>query len=248
MEELTHGIADEAFKALTQEEKEAGLAGVLLKNNKKERGLTTQLQVNFDGKLKEGMDDILKRFKAFDAMPEGTPAQVEAKQRAYTGLLSSDGLKRLSLLANLQLMPFFLPKTAANKEYLKTNAAYFAYLRGDIQVPYDLAVKLVNEAQAHSFFHYFLEFPEVFQRGGFDCILGNPPFLGGKKISTAYGDAYFNTIKAFNPEKGSSDLVGFFFRRDYDIVKNEGFISLISTNTIAQGDTREFTLVVKVLK
>ena len=26
------------------------------------------------------------------------------------------------------------------------------------------------------FFHWFLEFPEVFQQGGFDCILGNPPY------------------------------------------------------------------------
>jgi len=239
MEELTRGIADEAFKALTQEEKEAGLAGVLLKNNKKERGLTTQLQVNFDGKLKEGMDDILKRFKAFDAMPEGTPAQVEAKQRAYTGLLSSDGLKRLSLLANLQLMPFFLPKTAANKEYLKTNAAYFAYLRGDIQVPYELAVKLVNEAQTHSFFHYFLEFPEVFQRGGFDCILGNPPFLGGQKLSGTFGDRYLEGIKYLYNPIGAVDLVTYFFRRNYNVAKQNGFVSLISTNTIAQGRARE---------
>lgn len=239
MEELTRGIADEAFKALTQEEKDGGLASVLLKNNKKERGLTTQKQLSFEGNLQKGMDDILRRFRAFDAMPEGTPAQVEAKQRAYTGLLSSDGLKRLSLLANLQLMPFFLAKTVANKEYLKTNAAYFAYLRGDIQVPYELAVKLVNEAQAHSFFHYFLEFPEVFQRGGFDCILGNPPFLGGQKLSGTFGDRYLESIKYLYKPIGAVDLVTYFFRRNYNITKQNGFISLISTNTIAQGRARE---------
>ena len=28
----------------------------------------------------------------------------------------------------------------------------------------------------HRFFHWPIEFPEVFARGGFDCILGNPPW------------------------------------------------------------------------
>ena len=37
------------------------------------------------------------------------------------------------------------------------------------------------KAAEKRFFHWFLEFPEVFSDGGFDCILGNPPFLGGQK-------------------------------------------------------------------
>jgi hypothetical protein len=38
-------------------------------------------------------------------------------------------------------------------------------------------------------FHWEIEFPEVFQQknSGFDAIVGNPPFLGGSKISTAFG-------------------------------------------------------------
>ena len=36
-------------------------------------------------------------------------------------------------------------------------------------------------------FHWALEFPEVSAQGGFDAIVGNPPFQGGKKISGALG-------------------------------------------------------------
>ena len=38
-------------------------------------------------------------------------------------------------------------------------------------------------------FHWALEFPEVFQRedSGFDSIVGNPPFLGGQRISGVLG-------------------------------------------------------------
>src|SRR5207245_6742426 len=41
-------------------------------------------------------------------------------------------------------------------------------------------------------FHWEIEFPEVFGRehGGFDAFIGNPPFLGGKRISGALGKEY----------------------------------------------------------
>ena len=38
--------------------------------------------------------------------------------------------------------------------------------------------------------HWPIEFPEVFAGGGFDAIVGNPPFQGGKKITGALGHAY----------------------------------------------------------
>ena len=38
-------------------------------------------------------------------------------------------------------------------------------------------------------FHWALEFPEVRERGGFDAIVGNPPFQGGQKITGALGSA-----------------------------------------------------------
>jgi hypothetical protein len=102
-------------------------------------------------------------------------------------------------------------------------------------------------AQEKRFFHWFLEFPEVFAEmdtersgsGGFDCILGNPPFLGGKKISGNFGDSYLNCIKInFQPAEGGLDLVTYFFRRIFSIIAQSGFQSLISTKTIYQGDSR----------
>ncbi len=89
-------------------------------------------------------------------------------------------------------------------------------------------------------FNWEIEFPEVFDRenGGFDSIVGNPQFVGGKKISTNYGQEYFAWIKEHNPESSSADLVAFFFRRAFDLLRKNGTLGLIATNTIAQGDTR----------
>ena len=90
-------------------------------------------------------------------------------------------------------------------------------------------------------FHWELEFPEVFERDnpGFDAIVGNPPFLGGKRISTTLGSEYRDWLVALHTESNSNaDLVAHFFRRAFDLIRPGGAFGLIATNTIAQGDTR----------
>ncbi|KAA0909567.1 N-6 DNA methylase [Aquicoccus porphyridii] len=91
-------------------------------------------------------------------------------------------------------------------------------------------------------FHWTVEFPEVFKRenGGFDAIVGNPPFLGGTSISERFGMPYFQWLRdRFPPARHHCDLVAYFFRRSFDLLRQGGAFGLISTNTIAQGDTRE---------
>lgn len=90
-------------------------------------------------------------------------------------------------------------------------------------------------------FHWHIEFPEVFdrERPGFDAIVGNPPFAGGTMISTANGEAYKNWLYITFKESGDRmDLVAYFFRRAFVMMRDEGTAGLIATNTIAQGDTR----------
>jgi hypothetical protein len=90
-------------------------------------------------------------------------------------------------------------------------------------------------------FHWEIEFPEVFSRkhGGFDAFVGNPPFLGGMKISVAFGVPYIDWLLAQHEDThGNSDLVAHFFRRVFSLLADGGALGLVATNTIAQGDTR----------
>lgn len=94
-------------------------------------------------------------------------------------------------------------------------------------------------------FHWGVEFPEVFAREnpGFDAIVGNPPFLGGSRISTGYGGEYLAWLLDQNKgAHGLADLVAHFFRRAFDLLRNGGVFGLIATNTISQGDTRSSSL------
>ncbi|MCE1003809.1 MULTISPECIES: Eco57I restriction-modification methylase domain-containing protein [unclassified Pseudomonas] len=98
----------------------------------------------------------------------------------------------------------------------------------------------------HKPFHWSLEFPEVFDSAepGFDAIVGNPPFLGGKKIAAAMGRKYLKYLVAIVGEgvKGSADLVAFFFLRSALVLKPSGVMGLIASNSIAEGGTREVGL------
>lgn len=243
-EELQNGIANEAYKKLPGDDKE--IVSAFAKKTKQERTLreksrqAVQLTTETDHKLMQQVRELNIAIDKFSRLPESTPDEIEQKENAYRKLINNESLKRLKILADLQVMPFFLEKTEGVKDYLITDAQYHRYLRGELQTPFNLEVKAIETSTINRFFHWFLEFPEVFQNGGFDCILGNPPYLGGKKISTAYGLIYLNFIySSFSGSKDNCDLVAYFFRRIFDVLKINGFLSLITTNTISQGDTKE---------
>ena len=92
-----------------------------------------------------------------------------------------------------------------------------------------------GEGPVHPF-HFEIEFPEVFDREtpGFDVVIGNPPFLGGKRISTVLGAAYRDWLASLHTESNSnSDLVAHFFRRAFNLLRAGGALGLVATNTIA---------------
>jgi hypothetical protein len=88
--------------------------------------------------------------------------------------------------------------------------------------------------------HWILAVPDVVERGGFDAVIGNPPFLGGKKISGATGSnvrEWLVNVLA-REVKGNADLVAYFFLRGWGLLSEHGNLGLIATNSVAQGDTR----------
>src|SRR5205085_9848889 len=95
-------------------------------------------------------------------------------------------------------------------------------------------------------FHWQIEFPEVFavdakgkMMGGFDAIVGNPPFAGKNTLINGNREGYVDWLKTIHEEShGNADLVAHFFRRAFNLLKSGGCFGLIATNTIGQGDTR----------
>ena len=108
-----------------------------------------------------------------------------------------------------------------------------------------LAISLQPLAFRHRPFHWPVEFPEVFARGGFDAFVGNPPFIGGQRITGTLGTDYRDYLITHlaNRKRGTADLCAYFFLRAYSFLRSaRGFAGLLATSTIAQGDTREVGL------
>lgn len=234
-EELEKGIASEAFKTLPGDDKEMAMA-FRNRNNleRKTKGQLTTFDVaNADNDLK----DLQKDFSNFSLLPENTPEQIAKKEKAYQDLTQGKKWFRLKQIADLQVAQFFIPKTEINKDKLTTHSQYMSYLKTNAQI-IDRGAAMATSLEKR-FFHWFLEFPQVFKNGGFDCILGNPPYLGDKKLKRAYGDQFIEFVKDRFTDVGANDLVVYFFNRIYNIINEKcSFMALLSTDSISEGDLR----------
>lgn len=85
-------------------------------------------------------------------------------------------------------------------------------------------------------------FPGVFAGDdpGFDCVVANPPFKGSVALGRTSPDEYTSALRRLYPGAGGkTDLVAFFLRRAFDLLRGGGTLGMIATNTVRQGDTRE---------
>lgn len=117
-------------------------------------------------------------------------------------------------LADTWTAAFFIQKDDVDKIY-PTNVTLQNIKQGN-SINEELEAEVLQLAKKYRFFHWHLEFPEVFENGGFDCILGNPPWevwelkekeffsSFSKEIATANSGAkrkrLINNLKSTNPQ------------------------------------------------
>jgi hypothetical protein len=193
--------------------------------------------------VKERVVEAMKGRAEIQAAPDDTTrATQEQRHKSLEARL-----KEIRLMGNAVIAAFFAEDKPKPRE--KKRAEVESWLGGS-PVAWDklaaMAATLQHVAHPLTPFHWEIEFPEVFVREkcGFDAVVGNPPFLGGKRISTELGDIYAEWI--FQEHVGSNknmDLVGHFVRRAFDVLREGGRFGLVTTNTIRQGDTRQGCLV-----
>ncbi|MCX8139279.1 MAG: BREX-1 system adenine-specific DNA-methyltransferase PglX [Gemmataceae bacterium] len=230
---LRQGIPEDAFEPTSTDDKSA--AKQLKKRNRDElrdrqRG---QFWLSYD--VQADLEDLSAEARALDAIPDDTPERIREKERQFQELQLKAARDRTA--CHLWTGAFFQPLCSG--EPAITSRDLFDYLEGRPSQGQVLG-RAEGLAVRHRFFHWVLEFPEVFVDGGFDVVLGNPPFMGGLKISGALGDRYRHWLEvAYDPYGGTADLCAAFFRRAFALLRPGGRLGMIATNTLGQGDTRE---------
>jgi hypothetical protein len=240
---LEDGIPDEAYRPLGSDDR--AVARQAKTRNARDR----QMTLFQHGFVTQNLSRFAEELQRLADLPEETIEQVRAKSAAYHRLENSPEFARLRLAADAWTAAFFQPY-AAGQPPLTTEAVQEALSRGALTEARQGGFVL-QTAQERRFFHWALEFAEVFppspfgrgaggEGSGFDVILGNPPFMGGLKISGNYGDQYRKWLEScFSPFAGRADLCAAFFRRAFALLRPGGRLGMIATNTLGQGDTRE---------
>lgn len=171
---LTAGIPDEAYTAVAGDDK--AVAREMKRQNKLERSGQTTLSTGEPVDL----DSLNASRQCLYTIADDTPANVREKALAYQAS-QAEGTDwcRDRTACDLWAAAFFAPLATAglNSRAIPTTWTVRSYLAGD---PATVQGEAVHEARRLSrryrFFHWPLEFPEVFAKGGFDCVLGNPPW------------------------------------------------------------------------
>lgn len=180
---LKEGVPDAAFKALTGDDK--AVAKHYAAKNKKERAEREQIAEGFGFHRQQ---DLMKAFAKLKAMPETTLREIRAKSEKLKSLTQEGaGQWALARACDLYVSAFLLPKVAderfvdqhglpqRGKETLPTSGALWEHLRG-VQVYGPMMAASMDKAAEFRVFHWPLEFPDVMATGGFDVVLGNPPW------------------------------------------------------------------------
>jgi len=170
----------------------------------------------------------------------------ETNERALRLLLkeADDRLDDLRTVGDLVVAAFFYGENPREREEnrtsLSTKVMSWLASREGIDELRGLAEDLREGQPPLPPFHWQIEFPEVFlgENPGFDAIVGNPPFLGGRRTTTVLGECYRDYLATLPETSSNADLCSYFFRRAFALLREKGAFGLIATNTIGQGDTR----------
>ncbi len=181
LEALREGIPDGAYKALTGDDK--SVAAAIRKRNREERTQRSLWERN--------SNSLAADFADLRAMSDSTPEDVEEKAQIYASLRSSDTKWwDLKVACDLWTHAFFAPLSQSAPPSGSSNESGTGSA-SDLRAPTSSDVRraaqrsgadariegaAIEASAAHPYFHWPLEFPDVFEQGGFDVVLGNPPW------------------------------------------------------------------------
>jgi hypothetical protein len=182
---MAKGIPDEAFEAIEGDDKK--LCTQYRKANKRERQDAQNKQMGlFAQPIKLGNLPIA--YATMAALPDDSLAAVEEKRRQYGDLVKSADYLSGRLLADAWCAAFVWKKTG-EFDYPVTEEVFRALEANPRSQPAWMIEEIQRLARQYRFFHWHLEFPDVFRvpaeddkaenelmgwSGGFDCVLGNP--------------------------------------------------------------------------
>ena len=199
---LLDGISNDAYKAVAGDDKPT--ASAYRKRNREDiRRQGVQLQLGGDD-----TDDLANEFIKFAGLAEDTARDIQRKRDRFDSLrgLGTDWWQK-KVACDIWTAAFFMrkhpdeppvPTTADLRRHMLTNSADGLLIGNAVQI-----------AERRGFFHWYIEFPEVFDNGGFDIVLGNPPWeviQAEEKSFFSQYDSHIASLAGQNRKRAIAEL------------------------------------------
>ncbi len=177
---IAAGLPDDAFKPIEGDNNEA--CAVLRKRNKTERAGLGPAFVQQDA---ESQARLQQAAAGLEELPDSRPEDIRAKELAFRRHEETHEYRHKKRLADVWCAAFVIrkqfPPLAHDPRYPSPEPAgltqrHLLDVAAGRSLPADLAAEVQRLFGQYQFFHWHLAFPEVIAKGGFDCVLGNPPW------------------------------------------------------------------------
>ncbi len=191
---LRGGIPDQAFNPITGDDRH--YAGEWKKRHKRQRQGQLEL-FRADMQPWQRLGDFADAMRHLESIDDATLAGVQAQETEYARLVQSSDYEYGKLWADAWCAAFMWlkkPEAQGGWPYPITEQVFRNLERSPYREPQWLKDEVQRLAKEYQFFHWHLEFPHVFQpqpawgdpeyhsgdvtgwEGGFDVVLGNPPW------------------------------------------------------------------------
>lgn len=170
---LQKGIPDDAFNPVTGDDKK--VCQELKKENAK-YNKTKQTTLDFDQSGKIDTTAITGDYKELENIRQDDVEGVKQVKTKFDKLRSNNAWFNDWRACNLWTAAFFWNYTEENKQAAPNSERLAKFLQNPAAAYGPMIGKADALSMEHKFFHWPLEFPDVFEQGGFDVMLGNPPW------------------------------------------------------------------------
>lgn len=171
---MAKGIPDEAWDPIEGDDRK--VARDLKKRNRQHADEAQTSWSFLTAGPGEESADVARSVAELDAASDTDPDALARKEARWAGILDSAAYRHQKLVADAWCAAFVWPKQPGPLAGAAPTNEVWRQIRDGRALP-PLTVKTTEElARQYTFFHWHLAFPQVFAKGGFDVVLGNPPW------------------------------------------------------------------------
>ncbi|MGL5623822.1 Eco57I restriction-modification methylase domain-containing protein, partial [Cetobacterium sp.] len=180
----------------------------------------------FDVTINNLMSYVDAQFKTLEKMPEETADQIHEKEKFYYEDIQGH-LKAIKTKWDI-----YLAMQINDKKGIVKKEIYDQIVNTNLEIleeSYPNFKDFIEQAKENQFFHWELEFPEVFSGNnkGFDCVIGNPPYVRVQNLNPIIVDWYKKLKRTAYKRVDVSIL---FFEEANSLLKIDGKLGYISSN------------------